>query len=126
MSEFLSLYKGVVGKPQSNINMVSRYYLPHTLVDSVLKAIAALHEVTVADLLGQSRERRIAHPRQEAMYLLRSVMAPDGRPKYSLPDIGRAIGGRDHTTVLHGVRAHAARSRVDDRNCRITPAQEAA
>ena len=48
-----------------------------------------------ADLKGKKRTRVIAHPRQVAMYLSRQLT------DYSLPRLGEAFGGRDHTTVLH-------------------------
>lgn len=49
-------------------------------------------------LRGQCRKRKIARPRQITMFLARELTA------LSLPQIGRALGDRDHTTVLHGVR----------------------
>lgn len=70
---------------------------------SVATAVAAKYGLTLDDFKGPSRARCIAHPRQEAMAEIYKL----GR--YSMPQIGTLLGGRDHTTVLHGVRAHAAR-----------------
>ncbi|KAK0332698.1 hypothetical protein LTR94_023851 [Friedmanniomyces endolithicus] len=55
--------------------------------------------LTHQDLTGPMRPNRIARPRQIAMYLMRNYC-----PHLSYPHIGRLLGGRDHTTVLHGVR----------------------
>ena len=52
-------------------------------------------ELTIEDLCGASRSRTLAHARQVAMYLCRSLT------QLSLPKIGQAFGGRDHTTVMH-------------------------
>ena len=59
---------------------------------------------TVAELVGESRARSIAWPRQAAFAYVRERC-----PHLSLPRIGALFGGRDHTTVLHGIRAHAKR-----------------
>ncbi len=67
----------------------------HT-VDDVLEVTAVYHGMTVDDLLGPRRTKKIALARQEAMYLAREST------EASLPQIGAALGGRDHTTVMHG------------------------
>lgn len=66
--------------------------------------VAALYALTLADLFGPARAKAISHPRQHAMWEVRRRA-----PHLSLPQIGRLFGGRDHTTVLHGIRAHEAR-----------------
>ena len=63
----------------------------------LLEFIAAERGVTVDELLGQNRSSKIAEPRQLAMYLLREFN------EISLPQIGEILGGRDHTTVMHGI-----------------------
>jgi len=60
------------------------------------------------ELLSSSRARRVAWPRQLAMYLAREFT------RESLPAIGRQFGGRDHTTVLHAWRRTSARLVIDD------------
>jgi len=67
-------------------------------VDDIQKNVAELYDVRVADMKSQKRPRAIAYPRQVAMYLARSLT------QLSLPEIGEAFGGRDHSTVLHAVR----------------------
>jgi chromosomal replication initiator protein len=64
--------------------------------DSVLEAISRYFGVSLVDLQGKARDKRIVGPRQIAMYLLRD------ETDLSLNDIGGLLGGRDHTTVLHG------------------------
>ena len=67
-------------------------------VDEIQKATAEHFNLRQADLLSERRTRAIARPRQIAMYLCKQLTTR------SYPDIGRRFGGRDHTTVLHGVR----------------------
>ena len=63
----------------------------------VLEAVAGYYKIGQKDLTGRSRKRDVTTPRQVAMYILRE------ETDASLVDIGRALGGRDHTTILHGV-----------------------
>lgn len=81
-----------------------------------LKALAAQvaekHGIRVRDLIGQSRKRIYVRPRQEFMYLARTIFRSDGSFRYSTTMIGRFLDGRDHTTVVHGVRRHAQRARL--------------
>lgn len=65
--------------------------------------VCIAHDVTLDELKGPSRSRVIAWPRQDAMKLL-------AQAGYSLPEIGRYLGRRDHTTVLHGIAASKARA----------------
>jgi chromosomal replication initiator protein len=65
-------------------------------IEAVLRAVAERFDVRVADLCGRSRQRMIAFPRQIAMYLCKTLI-----PSLSLNEVGRAFGGKDHTTVLH-------------------------
>lgn len=76
---------------------------PPCTMAGILQDVAEMYDVTVEDLKGQGRSYWISHPRQHAMFM----MVKTG--KFSLPQIGRFLGGRDHTTVLHGYRAHARR-----------------
>jgi chromosomal replication initiation ATPase DnaA len=71
----------------------------------VLADVAERHDVSVHELRGPSRRLPLAHVRQEAMWLLRQLPhAP------SHPTIGRWLGGRHHTTIIHGVRSHERRA----------------
>jgi chromosomal replication initiator protein len=63
----------------------------------VLDAVARYYRINQQELSGRSRKRDITLPRHVAMYLLRE------ETQSSLVDIGRSLGGRDHTTVLHGI-----------------------
>jgi chromosomal replication initiator protein len=60
-----------------------------------LATVASFFDVPIDDLLGKSREKRLAFPRQIVMYLLREEL------KMSYPAIGGELGGRDHTTAMH-------------------------
>jgi len=71
---------------------------PQTKLSSqqIIEAVAQYYDVPVEDLIGRGRRGDIVVPRQLAMYLLRE------ETEASFPEIGRILGGRDHTTVLHG------------------------
>jgi hypothetical protein len=73
----------------------------------IVAAVSERFDVPAAQLRGPSRRRPVARPRQVAMYLTRHLT---GR---SLPMIGRWFGGRDHSTVVHAVRATEARRATD-------------
>ena len=67
-------------------------------LENIQKVVAGFYQLRVTDLLSKRRTRAIARPRQMAMYLAK------GLTQHSLPEIGEAFGGRDHTTVLHACR----------------------
>ena len=67
-------------------------------VENIQKTVADYYKVRVADLLSKRRSRSVARPRQVAMALAKELT------NHSLPEIGDAFGGRDHTTVLHACR----------------------
>lgn len=71
---------------------------PANPVERIVARVAAVFGVKPKDILGTCRQRAVLVPRHVAMYLAREVA------KLSLPQIGAAFGGRDHTTVLHAVR----------------------
>ena len=67
-------------------------------MDEIIKKTCDYYKVRPADLMSPNRARNIVRPRQMAMYLCKKYTTR------SLPEIGRRFGGRDHTTILHGVR----------------------
>jgi len=67
-------------------------------VDNIQKTVAEYYKIRVAELLSKRRSRSIARPRQVAMALAKELTS------HSLPEIGDAFGGRDHTTVLHACK----------------------
>ncbi|MBD3817905.1 MAG: hypothetical protein IE912_03185 [Brevundimonas diminuta] len=66
---------------------------------TVIEFVAASYGLPVAALTGDCRRNVVVRPRQFAMYAIRQLC-----PHLSLNMIGRALGGRDHTTILHGLR----------------------
>lgn len=68
-----------------------------TTAADVLRVVCQVFGVSEKDLLGRQRKRQIVRPRHVAMYVLREETSS------SLVEIGRTLGGRDHTTVLHGI-----------------------
>ncbi len=78
-------------------------------LESIQKIVAEYFKIRVADLLSKKRTRSIARPRQIAMALAKELT------HHSLPEIGDAFGGRDHTTVLHACRKIAELKETDSR-----------
>lgn len=76
--------------------------------DDVVRAVADVFGVTIDRIMGRDRSREVALPRQVVMYLLRSE-------NISLPQIGDALGGRDHTTVMYACDKVADLLERDDR-----------
>ena len=67
-------------------------------VDNIQRMVADYFKIKISDLLSKRRNRSVARPRQVAMALCKELT------DHSLPEIGDAFGGRDHTTVLHACR----------------------
>lgn len=67
-------------------------------IEEIQRKVAEHFNIRLSDMIGPKRVRTIARPRQVAMYLSKQLT-----PR-SLPEIGRRFGGRDHTTIIHGVR----------------------
>jgi chromosomal replication initiator protein len=78
-------------------------------VDQIIEAVAHFYKLETKELLGRRRSKGIATARQVAMYLARE------ETDASLPQIGRALGGRDHTTILHGYEKIHAQVEEDNR-----------
>ena len=91
--------------PQLSVDEALTMLRPHlkgadrrVTVDEIQKAVCEHYALKQIDLISPKRTRAVARPRQVAMWLAKSLTTR------SYPDIGRRFGGRDHTTVLHGVR----------------------
>jgi chromosomal replication initiator protein len=69
-----------------------------TTVDNIQKVVAEHYRIKISDMSSKRRTRTVARPRQIAMALAKELT------QHSLPEIGEAFGGRDHTTVLHACR----------------------
>ena len=67
-------------------------------MDSIIKTVVGYYGVKVSDVLSKKRNRMVATPRQVAMYFCKELT------NHSFPEIGVALGGRDHTTVLHACK----------------------
>jgi chromosomal replication initiator protein len=80
--------------------------------DEVLAAVADYYRINLDDLKGRGRNKEIVIPRQMAMYLLREETGA------SLPQIGEALGGRDHTTVMYSVEKIGQEIEQDDQRRR--------
>jgi chromosomal replication initiator protein len=78
-------------------------------IDNIQKTVAEYFKIRLGDLLSKRRSRSIARPRQIAMALAKDLT------RHSLPEIGDAFGGRDHTTVLHACRRIKALRETENR-----------
>jgi chromosomal replication initiator protein len=67
-------------------------------IEEIQRKVSEHYNIRISDIVGPKRLRAFARPRQVAMYLSKTLTTR------SLPEIGRRFGGRDHTTVMHGVR----------------------
>ena len=65
-------------------------------IDTILKIVADYFSISYIDLKGKKRTKNISFPRQVAMYLAREMT------EFSTTEIGVELGGRDHTTIMHG------------------------
>lgn len=80
-------------------------------IDNIQRTTAEYYKIKIADLLSKRRSRSVARPRQVAMALSKELT------NHSLPEIGDAFGGRDHTTVLHACRKIAELKESDADIC---------
>ena len=101
----LHAYAAMTHEPVSTemaASILSRYFeQPKEQIitpDTVMALVARHFDVSLAALNSASREREVVRARQVAMYLIRKLTDS------SLPSIGRAFGGKDHSTVLHAIR----------------------
>lgn len=76
-------------------------------ISDIQRVVREYYGLQVGELTGHSRARAVSWPRQVAMALARR------RTNLSLPQIGQRFGGRDHTTVIHALRAVEDRTRAD-------------
>jgi chromosomal replication initiator protein len=99
----LIAYSSLVGTPISL--QMSQQVLKHLVhvpdrrvtIDSIQKAVAERFQIKQAQLREKSNTKKIVYPRQVAMYLVKELTDA------SLPEIGRAFGGKHHTTVIHSI-----------------------
>ena len=80
-----------------------------TSIENIQKTVAEYFKIRVSDLHSRKRTRSITRPRQIAMSLAKELTS------HSLPEIGEAFGGRDHTTVIHACKKVADLIESDDR-----------
>ncbi len=78
-------------------------------IENIQKTVAQYFKIKIEDILSSGRSRSIARPRQVAMSLAKELT------NHSLPEIGKAFGGRDHTTVIHACRKIAELRKEDSR-----------
>lgn len=83
---------------QSTLRDVLRPHEQQISLSNIQKTVSDYHRIPLSDLLGKKRTRSLVRPRQMAMALAKDLTA------HSLPEIGQAFGGRDHTTVLHACK----------------------
>ena len=83
-------------------------------IEQIQKVVAEYYKIRVSDILSSKRDRKITLPRHVAMALSKELTS------HSLPSIGDAFGGRDHTTVIHAckkIRALRTNSSTISKDC---------
>jgi len=94
----------LVGRPvtldmaHESLGDLVRAYDRRLTIDEIQRKVAEHYNIRLSDMLSPRRARAIARPRQIAMFLCKELTAK------SLPEIGRKFGGRDHTTIMHGIK----------------------
>jgi chromosomal replication initiator protein len=78
-------------------------------IDAISRTVANFYHISLEEMRGKRRDKHIVFPRQVAMFLIREETAS------SLPAIGQAFGGRDHTTVLHSYEKISTEAKEDPR-----------
>lgn len=78
-------------------------------IENIQRTVAEYYKIRVSDILGKRRQRSIVRPRQMAMSLAKELT------DHSLPEIGDAFGGKDHTTVMHACRVIGEKCETDAR-----------
>lgn len=79
------------------------------MVSKIVDVVCAAYDVSKVDIVSQRRSLKVVRPRQIVMYLAKTMT------KSSYPEIGRRLGGRDHTTIMHGVnRINSLRKSIPD------------
>jgi chromosomal replication initiator protein len=100
----LFAFASLVGKPitqdltQDCLADMLRSFERKVSIEEIKRKVADHYNIRLSDMVGPKRTRCYARPRQVAMYLCKQLTSR------SLPEIGRSFGGRDHTTIMHGVR----------------------
>ena len=93
----------------STIHTTAQQSSKHLNLRNLINTVASYYDLTIEDLLGKSRMKRLALPRQIMMYLMREEM------KSSFPTIGQEVGGRDHTTAIHAYEKISRELREDEK-----------
>ena len=92
--------------------------MPKRVVE-IAARVAADHGCTLAELAGTRGSDSAQAARQAAYFEVRGLVKENGKPRFSYALIGAFFGGRDHTTVLHGVKAHLARIAIQAPGARL-------
>jgi chromosomal replication initiation ATPase DnaA len=85
---------------------------PRAITQQLAADIAQAHGVTVQQLMSTSRLAEAVEARQALYAALRAIKWPNGDHRFSLPQIARLTGRKDHSTIIWGVRRHAERMGV--------------
>ena len=100
----LVAHASLVGRPvtldmaHESLGDLVRAYDRRLTIDEIQRKVAEHYNIRLSDMLSPRRARAIARPRQIAMFLCKELTDK------SLPEIGRKFGGRDHTTIMHGIK----------------------
>ena len=83
-------------------------------LQQVMRDVSVTRGVSIVDIMGTSRIKHIAHARQEVAWRMRQAKDEHGKPRFSFPQIAKWMGGLDHSTIVHAVKAHEGRMQEAD------------
>ena len=95
---------------ENSVNLLSDLISAHEKtisIESIQKKVSSYYNLSLSDMSSSRRSINIARPRQIAMFLCKELTS------YSYPEIGRAFGGKDHTTVIHAVKKIESMLKID-------------
>jgi chromosomal replication initiator protein len=90
-------------------NVISSFQAKSTTTKTIIEAVAKFFDISIKDIVGQSRKKELVVPRQIAMFLMRQEI------NSSYPSIGQELGGRDHTTAMHAYNKVIKEYQEDER-----------
>jgi chromosomal replication initiator protein len=95
-------------------DLIGKERLQPINIESILRAVAEHFDVRISDLRSRNRQRQVSYPRQLTMYLCKNMIT-----KLSYSEIGEALGGKDHTTVLYAVQKIAKEIKGDKNTAQL-------
>lgn len=108
LRERVTVIEAQLASAPAPAELVPFHAVTYAWVDRLARSIADQWEISPAELVGQRRTALVVRPRQAFYWLLRQAGG------YNYPQIGRLVGGRDHTAIIHGLRRAESLRQTDE------------